>query len=415
MKYLFDNEYIEQLVRLTCDLVNRPTENKPPFGDEAAGTTYLKGYFRDLGLETDEYSPSDLPEYTTNPLFLKRDFKGRYNLDAYWKGSGEGKSLLLSGHIDVAPKEPMPWTVTQPFTALVKDGRIYGRGSADMKGGLACAILAVKMLREKGFMPRGDVILEAVVDEEFAGSNGTLAGRLRGHNADFAINMEPTGLDVCPACVGAIILKVTADGVAGMPYTGGKSTNCAYDMADILHLIKQYGEKRELIAAPEIWKSTVQGIQLIMMKVKSGEVDGYGQLSLPKDAWCEFVIQYYPGEDVDGIINDLTQYLKNRFHDPAILHIEQVYHDCLAASNNPSHPGVQLLADCVKKNAKSEGCIRAAMFSCDMEMFIRVGKMPTVVFGPKGGQLHAPDEWVSINSLIVCTQSIADFIVKWCG
>ena len=416
MKYEFDENYLKELVDLTSDLVNIPTENHPPNGDEAAGIAYMKKYFEEMGFSVDEYSPMNLPEYPSHPLFLKRNFEGRNNLNVVWKGTGGGRSVLLSGHMDVAPKEPMPWVVTEPFTALVKDGKIYGRGSADMKGGLACAVTAVKMLREKGFEPKGDVILEVTVDEEYAGANGTLAGRLRGYNADFAVNMEPSGLDVCPACVGAIILKVGVKGTAGMPFTGEEISNPAYDIADVLRLIRAYGEKRaDEIPAPAIWKETVQGIQLVTVKVKSGEAFPDGQLSLPIDAWCEIVIQYYPGEDEDGIVYDFKEYLKAGFRDHEKISVETLYRYCPSATNDPEHPGVQTLSACVKRLAPGEGHVRAAMFSCDMAMFIDPGGMPAAVFGPKGERLHAPDEWVSIDSLKVCAGSLADFIVEWCG
>ena len=416
MSFCFEEKYTDELIRLTCDLVNIPTENHPPFGDEAAGIAYMKEYLENMGFEVDEYSPGDLPEYPSHPLFLERDFRGRNNLNIVWKGTGGGKSLLLSGHMDVAPKEPMPWTITSPFTALVKDGKIYGRGSADMKGGLASAVIAVKILRENGFSPKGDVILEVTVDEEYAGANGSLAGRLRGYNADFAVNMEPSGLDVCPACVGAIILKVTVQGIAGMPFTGEEISNPAYDIADILQLIRAYGEKRSKeIKAPEIWKDTIQGVQLITSKVKAGEAFDNGQLTLPLDAWCEVIIQYYPGENEDAIVSDFTQFLRDRFKDIDKVKIEKEYRYCLAAHSDPGHPGVQVLSSCVKKHSPDEGHIRAAMFSCDMEMFIRAGGMPTAVFGPKGGRLHAPDEWVDIESLKVCAGSLACFITEWCG
>ena len=416
MNYEFDENYLIELIDLTCDLVGIPTENRPPDGDEAAGIAFMKEYFQEMGFDADEYSPMDLPEYPSHPLFLQRNFKGRHNLAVVWKGTGGGRSLLLSGHMDVAPKEPMPWVVTEPFAALKKDGKIYGRGAADMKGGLASAVIAVKMLREKGFEPKGDVILEVTVDEEYAGANGTLAGRLRGYNADFAINMEPSGLDVCPACVGAIILKVGVRGTAGMPFTGEDISNPAYDMADLLGLIRAYGEKRAgEVPAPAIWKDTIQGIQLITVKVKAGEAFEGGQLSLPIDAWCEIVIQYYPGEDEDGIVEDFKNYLEKNFHESEKIIIEKKYRCCLAATNDPDHPGVRALSSCVKKHAPDEGHVRAAMFSCDMAFFIEPGGMPTAVFGPKGERLHAPDEWVSIDSLRVCAASLTDFIVDWCG
>ena len=411
-----EKKYHDELVDLTCNLVNIPTENHPPGGDEAPGQEFMKRYFERMGFEVDEYSPQDLPEYRTNPLFIKRDYTGRHNMNAVWKGTGGGRSLLLSGHMDVAPRQPLPWTVTEPFSALVKDGRIYGRGTADMKGGVACAVTAVKMLRERGFVPKGDIILETVVDEEYAGANGTLAGRMKGYNADFAINMEPSGLDVCPACVGAIMLNVEVGGEGGMPYTGDEVPNPAYDIADILQRLREFGRKREKeTVAPALWDKTIQKVQLIITKVKAGEAYEYGQLAIPDSAWCEVVIQYYPGEDENAIIEEMTRYIKAGFRDPGAIRITSDYRFCIPGRIDAAHPGVQTLAQCVQRHGgEADGIVRAAMFSCDLGMFEASG-VPAMVFGPRGGNLHARDEWVDIESLEVCTAGIADMIVEWCG
>ena len=115
--------------------------------------------------------------------------------------------------------------VCEPYESVVKEGRIYGRGSADMKAGLACALTALRELRESGFVPKGDILFESVVDEECAGASGTLASRMMGHNADYGIILEPTGLAICPACVGSLLFRLTVKGIAGMPYTGEEISN----------------------------------------------------------------------------------------------------------------------------------------------------------------------------------------------
>ena len=208
-----------EMMDLLAALVRCPTENRPPHGFEAEGQAVLGAAYDRLGLEVHRLCPASLAEYPDHPAFLPRDFEGRENLIGIWRGSGDGKSVLLTGHMDVAPKEPMPWTVTAPYVPLVKDGRMYGRGTADMKAGLVCAWEAVRRLKAQGFVPKGDVFLESVVDEEYAGANGTVAGRLAGYNTDFGIVLEATGLNICPACVGGLVITLRVQGIAGMPYT----------------------------------------------------------------------------------------------------------------------------------------------------------------------------------------------------
>lgn len=404
-----------QMIDLLEALVRCPTENRPPHGYEAEGQAVLAEAYKQLGLEIHRLCPADVDGYPGHAAFLPRDFAGRENLTGIWRGKGGGKSLLLTGHMDVAPKEPMPWVVTDPYVPLIKDGRMYGRGTADMKAGLVCAWEAVRRLKAQGFEPAGDIILESVVDEEYAGANGTVAGRLSGYNADFGIVLEATGLNICPACVGGLVLNLRVQGVAGMPYTGEEIGNPAYDIAELIQLVQKFSEKRMAEAPkPELWSGTVQGAQVVITKVKAGEVAPHGQLSTPIDAWMEIVMQSYPGEEEAQLIGELTDFMRAHYHDPDGLTITREYRYCRPAMTDPENPGVQLLARCARPlTERARVC--GAMLSCDMFALTELGHIPSVIFGPIGERLHAPDEWVDLESVEICTRSLMEFIVKWCG
>lgn len=405
----------EEMNALLAELVRCPTENRPPYGYEAAGQSVIQKAYEDLGLETHRICPSDLKEYPDHPAFLQRNFENRENVVGIWRGEGGGKSLLLTGHMDVAPKEPMPWVITEPYLPLMKDGRMYGRGTADMKAGLVCAWEAVRRLKAKGFIPKGDILLESVVDEEYAGANGTVAGRLAGYNADFGIVLEPSGLNICPACVGGLVIKLSVQGIAGMPYTGEEIGNPAFDIAELVQLVKQFSEKRMLeTKAPEIWKGTVQGAQVVITKVKAGEVGEEGQLSTPIDGWIEIVMQSYPGEEEEELLGQLNKFMRRNYHDPDGLTITRLYRYCRPAATPADESGIQLLSECASAYTdRAQVC--GAMFSCDMFALTELGNIPSVIFGPVGGRLHAPDEWVDLESMEICTRSLMDFIEKWCG
>lgn len=409
------HEYEPEMTELLAALVRCPTENRPPRGFEAEGQAILEEAYTRLGLEIHRICPADLKEYPNHPYFLPRELEGRSNLVGVWRGSGAGRSVLLTGHMDVAPKEPMPWVVTEPYVPLVKDGRMYGRGTADMKAGLVCAWEAVRRLKAQGFVPKGDILLESVVDEEYAGANGTVAGRLAGFNADFGVVLEATGLNICPACVGGLVVQLHVQGIAGMPYTGEEIGNPAYDLAELIELVQQFSKKRMAEAPkPALWEGTVQGAQVVITKVKAGEVDTHGQLSTPIDAWLEIVMQSYPGEEEDVLMEQLRSFMNGHYHDPAGLTITREYHYCRPAATNPEDPGVQTLASCAAPYT-DRARVCGAMLSCDMFVLTELGHIPSVIFGPIGERLHAPDEWVDLNSMEICTRTLMDFIVKWCG
>lgn len=159
----------KEIVEWIKSLVRFPSENRFPFGNEGEAQKFIEKECINIGLETDMFSPEDIQGIKEHPSWLKnRDYSGnRKNVIAKWKGTGNGNSLLLSGHVDVAPFEPDNWKTCRPYDPVELRGKLYGRGTMDMKGGLAAEYWAIKILKETGFKPRGDVIFESVVDEEF--------------------------------------------------------------------------------------------------------------------------------------------------------------------------------------------------------------------------------------------------------
>jgi len=410
----YDNASIKnRLIQLTQQLVDIETENNPPNGHEAEGQKVVKKLFSKMGLKTDVFSPEEISGFAGNSAFLhERNLKSRKNVVGVWKGTGGGKSVVLSGHMDVAPREPLLWKVCDPFKSIVRDGRVYGRGSCDMKGGLACAITAVAQLKESGFVPKGDVILESVVDEEFASGNGTIASRFRGYNTDFAVVLEPSGMLICPANVGGLMVRLEISGAAGMPYTGEKMLNIAYRLGDLLHILEELETEREKGECPPLWTNALQKRKLVITKVKAGEVKPHGQLGAPSDAWIEVSIQTYPGETPETLLAEVESFIRGRFDPTVELRLVPIYHYVEPADTQPDHPGVLLLKESASTYIPDVE-VSCAPFPCDLFVFKKYGNTPGVIFGPVGGNLHAPDEWVSIESMLQVTMSISDFIRKW--
>ncbi len=405
--------YRQALIDLVCDLVNIPTENHPPCGDEAAGQDYMERYFRSMGLEVDVFSPLEV-QWGHAAYLSERSMEGRNNVVGVLRGSGGGKTLILSGHMDVAPKEPLPWTVCEPFESVVKGGRIYGRGSSDMKGGLASAVMAVKILKESGYVPRGDIILESVVDEEYASGNGTIAACLRGYKGGLAIIPEPSGLNVCAANVGGVMYRIRIQGEAGMPYTGKKAFNISYALADMLKLIEKHEEDREDSACPAIWDDAVQKRKIVVTKVKAGEVQEHGQLGAPIDAWIEISVQTYPDEEMDAVTAELEEMIRKGFPHCAGVEVTPLYHYVEPGNTDPKHEGVALLNESLNSAMGGGKEVTIAPFPCDLFVFEKYAGTPAVVFGPEGGNLHAPNEWVDIESMMKVMETLVDFIPKWC-
>ena len=148
----------------------------------------------DIGLDVDKWE-TDWEELKKHPGYrpVARGYEGRPNIVATYKGTGGGRSLLLNGHTDVIPVGNGEGWSDDPWSASIKDGRIYGRGSADMKSGVASHILAVAVPQGRRHQAQGRRLINVVIDEEVSG-HGTLDTVIRGYKADAGISGETSDL-----------------------------------------------------------------------------------------------------------------------------------------------------------------------------------------------------------------------------
>ena len=167
----------DKAIKFLQDIVTIPSVT----GDEGKIQAFLSNYLKKIGLDVDVWE-SDWEALKKHPGYIpvERGYEGRPNIVATWKGTGGGRSLLLNGHTDVIPVGNGEGWSDNPWSATVKDGRIYGRGSCDMKSGVASHILAVELLKAAGIKLKGDVLINIVIDEEISG-HGTLDTVIRGY------------------------------------------------------------------------------------------------------------------------------------------------------------------------------------------------------------------------------------------
>lgn len=152
----------DHAIKFLQDMVAIPSVT----GDEAAIQKHMHGYLTNIGLEVDMWE-TDWEQLKKHPGYrpVDRGYENRPNIVATLKGTGGGRSLLLNGHTDVIPVGNGEGWSDNPWSASIKNGRIYGRGSCDMKSGVASHVLAVQYLKELGLTPKGDVMINIVIDE----------------------------------------------------------------------------------------------------------------------------------------------------------------------------------------------------------------------------------------------------------
>ena len=206
----------DDLVELASTLIGFDTTARDPgepAGEEAALQQHLASRLDEAGLEVDLWEPEpDLAGSVTVPPGFR--FEGRPQLLARRPGAGGGRALLLNGHVDVVPPGPVDEWSVPPRPAQVRDGRLFGRGACDMKGGVAAMVVAVEALASLSVPTAGDLLVNTVTDEESTGA-GAAATLARGVGAEAGIIPEPTGLDVWTASRGSAVATITVPGRPG--------------------------------------------------------------------------------------------------------------------------------------------------------------------------------------------------------
>jgi acetylornithine deacetylase len=297
------------------------------------------------------------------------------------------------------------WT-TDPYAAVVSDGRLYGLGACDMKAGLAAMTEAVIAVRRSGIPLRGRVYLDAVVDEEATGS-GTKHTVASGRRADFAVVGEPTGLEVLRVGNGQVNFQVRFHGTAGHGSTPESGHNAIYDAAAFVTLLE--AEAARLASKP---------YRLIgPASYNVGRIDGGLRTSIiPAECVVGVDRRILPGQSVREAIADLDDALERLAADRPGCRIERTidieYEPFAVAEDLHGCRMLRAAAEDATGRAVGFGGLRATTDA----VFLAEGGTPTVVFGPGSiEQAHRPDEFVAIDQLHQCVRALALTIVRLLG
>lgn len=422
-----DGELIQQTVQANRELLLTTLEelirirsvNRSPVGEEGECQRYLARRLQQAGYAVDLYCPDEVAELRKHPLATPdRQYPGRPNLSTLRKGTGGGRSLILSGHIDTVPAGTLPWT-QDPFTPLRVGDRIYGRGSNDMKAGVAINLFVLQMLDLLGITLKGDLTIESAVDEEFGGVNGTLAARLRGSVADAAILTEPSGLRICPAQRGGRTVHLLFRAMGGVPDSqpgAGVVTQLKCFMDALPGFAAQ---RRHGCNVHPLYTHCGDPVPVTITKISTGPWGSGEPITVPEECRVELYWQFMPGEEEADADAEFDNWLKG-----VVAGAPDVFANAPAVTKAVRWlPGSAITADaplCTELASAAEEIngsrplIQGIEAPCDLFAFHRFG-IPAVLWGPVGGNAHGSDEFVTISSMLQAAAALLLFACRWCG
>ena len=405
-------EHEEELYRLTERLVAFATPCPPGRNTEAV-QQFLAGMLKEWGAEVQV-----LPLYP-----------GDVEVVARLQGCGAGRSLLINGHVDVAATAPGEAWSHPPFAPVRRDGRIYGRGATDMKGGIASALTALRAVLETSGRPGGDVLVHLVTGEEM-GEGGTLLALDHTPPVEFALVPEPSGGELSlgqgGVITGWIVIQSPQtyhDAVRRRMIHAGGGLDGA---SAIEKMMKVLGALQDLERHWAVMKSH-PGFPPGTTTLNPAAIEGGRHPAFVADRCALWVtVHFYPGDTAEQVTAEIERtVLAAAAADPWLRHhpptfqwggrsmIEDRGEVFPAFETDPGHPGVGLLE---RAHREVYGVVPRKRMStgvCDAGWLAARG-IPSVVYGPGGWeQAHAIDEYVTTADLLACARVYARVIGAW--
>ena len=397
----------------TLETITRLVRHSSTLGNEAGAITEMARQFEALGLTSRRIPvvPTDDPIFSP-PLM---SYEGRDNVVAlYQPREIRGRSLVLQGHVDVVPEGAADMWASPPFAAVVRDGRIFGRGAGDMKGGIAAYLSAFAALRLAGLAPAAPVQLHAVIEEECTG-NGAAACLLALPACDAAIIPEPgPGVDAMwTAEVGVVWAWVTVSGRPAHVRDMQAGLNAIEAANIIAGAFKDYEAERN---RAEHIHASFHGVNH-PVNVNFGSIEGGEWVSsVPTRARIGMRVGVMVGytaartrADIEALVAQAATHERLRGATVKLEFRGFMAEPCLFDQQAP------IVTLCRRAWADATGgALRnyAAPGLSDGRHFVARGT-PTAVFGPDAQDIHGIDESVGVDSIHGCTRTIALAMAEW--
>lgn len=361
----------EELIEIARDLIRIPSENPP--GDETEVANVVKNWLKKFGFKIKEYKSKEK----------------RVNVIGTIEGNKSGKTLIWNGHMDVVPAGDLNSWKHDPYEAKVVGKRIYGRGSADMKGGIASMIEGIATLQRAEIDINGTFIFQAVADEETGGKYGTeYLVKNTEVNGDAAIVGEPTELDIYIAERGLVWPKITVYGKAAHGSTPHLGVNAINKMVKLISKIEKlkFEKEHELLGKPTINIGTISG------GTKTNIVADKCTLTIDR--------RLLPNETKEEAITQIKD-LIDKLKEEEKINIEmEIITSAEPSSISPEENIVKVAENVIEKVNGTRPRLTGMTAVTDARFLINQRKIPSILLGPGSlKQAHISDEFVEIEDL----------------
>jgi acetylornithine deacetylase len=401
-----------QAIQFLQQLVTLPSTQ----GNELAVQELIAIKLKQIGLEIDQWE-LDGHELKKHPYFFsnRETFTGSPNVVGILKGSGAGNSIVLNGHVDVVPAGDLSQWEQPPYQGLIEDGKMYGRGTTDMKGGNLALYLAVEAIKQLNIQLKGDVILHSVVEEESGGA-GTLAAIMKGYSATAAIIPEPTDMRIFPKQQGSKWFRIHVKGRSAHGGTRYHGVSAIEKSATVVkHIEKLETTRNERITDP-LYKNIP-----IPVPINIGRIEGGDWPSSVADlVKLEGRIGIFPNEKIDEAQAELDEWLKKLadidpwFKDHPVT-LEWFGAQWLPGAIDETHPLMKILQTNYKTVVGTDPIIEASPWGTDGGLLTQVGETPSIVFGPGTSSMaHFPNEYIELDEIFKAAEIIALTVIDWC-
>jgi acetylornithine deacetylase/succinyl-diaminopimelate desuccinylase family protein len=377
----------EELVDLTIRLVQTPTENPP--GNEKEAAQLLKPLLSEMGFKI---------KTVLSP-------KGRWNLLAEKRWGKGGRRLIFNGHLDVVPAgNPSQWKYP-PFQGKLHRGRIYGRGSSDMKSGIASFIHALSTIeRSKIPLHQGAVILHLVSDEESHGHQGmgflTQRERIQG---DAALVGEPTDLQPVIGQKGALWLRIFTIGRSAHGSRPDLGVNAVEKMVNLIERLRIIPLEKEhlLLGKPTLNIGTIQGGTKVNVVPESCEI--------------EVDRRMLPGEKKEEVLGEIKEMLDSlQSQDPFFQYRMEEIDFAEPSEVDPDEEIVKIGVEAIENVTGRKPSLRGFSGFTDSRFYVNRCHIPTLIFGPGGvDQSHTMDESVEVDALVQAAHIYAMILIDY--